>query len=147
MSVDFSATLPNCAPLKTRNDQIGWEECTASELLLPERVDENGLVIPGTGSFERVYSTKCNPCVPDPNSSCGQMLIAGGFGEGNMVRVPPSCAMDCCQSVTNVGGDDKENNKVVKSGLRGWISSNKSILLILLFLIALGLLLFFVLKK
>jgi hypothetical protein len=152
--MDFTSTLPSCAP--TRSDpgmnRVGWDECVASGLAVPEKLDENGFVVPGTGSFDRTYSLNCKPCVPDPNTPCGQMLIAGGFTENGMVRVPPSCATDCCSSSsTGNGGNGSDNGNVsstpkFSSGLRNWVVKNKNMLLVLIFVLALGLLLYLLMK-
>ena len=59
----------NCAPTEGTNNQIGWSNCIQN-------------------------CEKCKQCDPDPNTSCGQMLIASGETD----CVPPNCFNQCCKN-------------------------------------------------
>ena len=59
----------NCAPTKGSDQQVGWNNCL-----------EN--------------CAKCKQCEPDPNTNCGQMLIASGETD----CVPPNCFNQCCKN-------------------------------------------------
>lgn len=128
--MDYISTLPSCAPTfaKDTDDVVTWTECAASE------ADES--------TFGRTGSSNCKPCIIDPNSSCGQMLYGGGFVDSStgVMSVPPSCRPDCCKP-ENVGVEKDNENSGEKpvSSVTAWIGKNRTIILVLLALLGIGL--------
>jgi hypothetical protein len=71
MVIISTSKMPtNCAPTVSYDSKNpGWSNCEAS-------------------------CNHCTKCKPDPDTDCGQMLIASGVKH----CVPPGCAMQCCKS-------------------------------------------------
>jgi hypothetical protein len=64
--------MPSCAPTMGSDEEPGWAQCSMG-------------------------NAKCIKCQSDPDSSCGQMMEAGGFDS-----VPPTCAGECCSKTGSI---------------------------------------------
>ena len=66
----------DCAPIISKDDKIGWQECDVTD-----------------NTVSGDLKNRCQPCIPNEKTSCGQQMLAAGFE-----YAPPKCYSKCCKS-------------------------------------------------
>lgn len=78
-------TMPtDCAPTNGTPKMPGWAQCADS-------------------------CSGCTECTPNPDTDCGQLMIAGGF-----TCAPPTCTSKCCMAEPTDDADDADNEDAMK---------------------------------
>lgn len=113
--------MPDCAPIMSNADKktVGWASCSDG-------------------------CKNCPKCIPDPTTSCGQLMLAAGYD-----CAPESCHSMCCKSGT-VTSDSKPQpvtGSETGQNASSWRLSKKNMILVALVAICLAMLLFFLLKN